>query len=330
MPLELARTIVDEVASEAFSRKHNVTRFEVGENGDAFLNKEFVPILRYIRQQLPRIQIEFFTNFQYFTKDKSSLFLNEGLLDRVICNIDGGNPADYFAVKRLPYERVKEHIVDFLDLRKSLMMTVPLTMQVLTADYYIKAVQQNLGSNPLRLIGPEKHCDTHARNIRSITTEWQGLLDPGQDRIAPATSIFAWAERAGVDTTKLNYNNYSCPLLKRIKEEAFIAPDGTWYACCYDSNYELALGNVKENPIDSIYSGEKRRRMIHMLERKEFAEIGGPCKTVNCCQPISYASPRRRLKKAMRSAFKPLERFVKSFTARTYLPPRNVSFPSIV
>jgi len=317
MPLELVRKIADEVASEAFSRKHTVTRLEVGENGDAFLNKDFVPILRHIRKQLPHVKIEFFTNFQYFTEDKSSIFLHERLVDSLICNIDGGSPADYFAVKRIPYERVKQHILDFLYLRKSLGMIVPLTMQILTADYYIKTVQQNLGSDPLRLIGPEKQCNANARNIRSIKAEWQGILDPGQDRIAPSTSIFAWAERAGVDTTKLNYDNYSCPLLRRVKEEAFIAPDGTWYACCYDSNYELALGNVGEETIDTIFCSEKRRQLIRMLERKEFAEIGGPCKTVNCCQPISYTSRRRQIKRAIKSTFKSLGIFVRALGART-------------
>jgi hypothetical protein len=316
MPLELARRIVDEVASESFSQKHTVTRFEVGENGDAFLNKDFVPILRYIRKQLPHVKIEFFTNFQHFTKDKSSIFLCERLIDNLICNIDGGSSADYFAAKRIPYERVKEHIVDFLQLRKELKMAVPLTMQILTADYYIKTVQQNLGADPLRLIGPEKQCSSNARNIRSIKAEWQGILDPGQDRIAPSTSIFAWAERAGVDTTKLNYDNYSCPLLRRVKEEAFIAPDGSWYACCYDSNYELALGNVGEETIDTIFCSETRRQLIHMLERKEFVEIGGPCKTVNCCQSISYTSGQRQIKKAMKSALKPLGTLVRALGGR--------------
>ena len=317
MPLALAKTIVDEVASEAFARKHDVARFEVGENGDAFLNKDFILILQYIRKQLPHVKIEFFTNFQYFTDEKSSIILHERLIDTLICNIDGGSSADYFSVKRIPYDRVKQNIVDFLHLRKSLGMTVPLTMQILTADYYIKTVQQNLGSDPLRLIGPEKRGNTHASNVRSIKAEWQDTLDPAQDRIAPSSSIFAWAEREGVDTTKLNYMNYSCPLLRRVKEEAFIAPDGTWYACCYDSNYELALGNIGKETIDTIFCSAKREQLIGRLERKEFAEIGGPCKTVNCCQPISYTSPLRKTKKSINSALKDLRTVVRAFTART-------------
>ncbi|WP_455387973.1 radical SAM/SPASM domain-containing protein [Petrachloros mirabilis] len=309
MPFELVRKIVDEVASENFSQKHSVERFEVGENGDAFLNRHFVSILRYIREALPNVKVELFTDFQHFTKDKAAIFLREKLVNTYICNIDGANPDDYFAVKRIPYDRVKRNISDFLEIRKALQVTAPLRMQILTADYYTRTIRQHFGSDPVRLTGAENRCLPNAESINLIKTNWRGVLDPEQDRIVPSTSVFAWAERAGVDTCKLNYQNYICPLLSRVKNEAFIAPDGTWYACCYDSNYELALGNVKMERLDEIFSSEKRHQFIGMLEGKEFEKIGGPCRTVNCCQQISYVTPISRAKKALKSISKPLKMF---------------------
>jgi radical SAM protein with 4Fe4S-binding SPASM domain len=309
MPFELACKIVDEVAGESFSQKHSVDRFEVGENGDAFLNRHFVAILRYIRKVLPNVKVELFTDFQHFTKDKADIFLRESLVNTYICNIDGANPDDYFAVKRIPYDRVKRNILDFLEIRRTLHVTAPLRMQILTADYYIKTIRQHFGSDPVRLTGPEKHCTPNSESIDSIKANWRDVLDPEQDRIAPATSVFAWAERAGVDTSKLNYQSYTCPLLSRVRNEAFIAPDGTWYACCYDSNYELALGDIKTQSLDEIFSSQKRHQFIGMLEGKEFEKIGGPCRTVNCCQQFSYISPLRRAKNVLKSIGKPIRMF---------------------
>jgi radical SAM protein with 4Fe4S-binding SPASM domain len=307
MPFDLVRKIVDEVATEGFRQKHSIERFEVGENGDAFLNRNFVPILRYIRQALPQVKVELFTDFQFFTRDKADIFLRERLVNSYICNIDGGSPDDYFAVKRIPYDRVKRNVLDFLEVRNALHTAAPLKVQILTADYYIKTIRQHFGVDPMRLAGTEHHCTPDKASVESIRATWRDVLDPAQDKIVPSTSIFAWAERAQVDTRKLDYHNYTCPLLKRVRHEAFIAPDGTWYACCYDSNYELALGNVNEHSLDEIFSSDKRQQFIGMLEGKKFAKIGGPCKTVNCCQSISYESPLRRMKKALRSISKPLK-----------------------
>jgi sulfatase maturation enzyme AslB (radical SAM superfamily) len=40
MPFGLAEKVIDEAASRAFSKNHQVETVCVGENGDAFLNKE--------------------------------------------------------------------------------------------------------------------------------------------------------------------------------------------------------------------------------------------------------------------------------------------------
>ena len=35
--------------------------------------------------------------------------------------------------------------------------------------------------------------------------------------------------------------------MSRVTREAFIAPDGTWYACCFDSNNQLVLWECLRN-----------------------------------------------------------------------------------
>jgi Iron-sulfur cluster-binding domain len=89
------------------------------------------------------------------------------------------------------------------------------------------------------------------------------------------------------DTALLDYNHYSCPLFHRVYDEAFIAPDRTWYACCFDSNNELVLGNVAYTSLHHVAQREHRKALIANLRSKQFKKIGGPCATVNCCQGIS-------------------------------------------
>jgi len=99
-----------------------------------------------------------------------------------------------------------------------------------------------------------------------------------------------WAEREQVDVAKIKHTDYTCPNLQCLKEEAYISSDGDWYACCNDSKNELVFGNIKDETLDSIYSGRARREFLEMLGRKEFMRIGGPCRTVNCCQKAYYDS----------------------------------------
>jgi hypothetical protein len=208
------------------------------------------------------------------------------LISSFFCNIDGSNERNFFVAKGLELATVKKNIVDFLDIRDKLCNGSGLNIVVLTLATYIKAVGYYLGSYPVKLM--DHKLVTVKDDFLLIKKNWEKLLDPKKDTISRVTSPFFWAERNMVDSQKLDYKKYQCNRLQRIKEEAFIGPDGTWYACCYDSNMELALGNVAIDNIDTIYSSQARKYLIEKLEKREFQKIGGPCKTVNCCQPNYY------------------------------------------
>jgi len=74
-----------------------------------------------------------------------------------------------------------------------------------------------------------------------------------------------------------------CPHLERVENEAFIAPDGTWYACCLDSQCELQLGNIHEQTIMEIHDGKKRKDLLEKLRSDDVRSAGGPCKHVKYC-----------------------------------------------
>lgn len=284
MPFELAKKIIDEISSDEFSKKHQITKMGIGENGDAFLNKDMIKILRYIKLKLPHIKVEIFTNFQNFTEDKAQIILNEQLITHFCCNIDASNEKNFFVAKGLQLQTVKKNIINFLKIREKLQNKSPLIILVITLNTYINAVRRHLGFYPAKLKNYELiriEDDFHI-----IKKQWENILDLKIDKIVKIKAPFLWAEKDKLNGQQLEYKKYQCPNLQRIKEEAFIAPDGIWYACCYDSNTELVLGNIAENSINAVFLSLPRKNLIEKLEKREFQKLGGPCKTVNCCQSI--------------------------------------------
>jgi hypothetical protein len=162
-----------------------------------------------------------------------------------------------------------------------------LNIQVLTLNAYVSAIHKNFGFYPSKWKGEVTSLAEDEFSV--IKEKYMAMLDTERGRDSLVRSpVFGWAERESIDVSNVDYRKYSCPALQsgRIYDEAFIAPDGTWYACCYDSNNELVLGNVMTQTLDEVFHGHARYRLIEMLGQKRFMEVGGPCKTVMCCQNL--------------------------------------------
>jgi len=278
MPFEYVEEIINELSSKEFKKHHNITIISTGENGDAFLNKDLIRILRLIKSKLPQIKIILATNFQNLTKDKAEIILNEKLVDKLSCNIDSFDKEIYYQIKKLNFYNAMGNLMNFLEARKRSNYCLPLAVNVVPYNDYIKAIHYNFEIKPIKI---KKYVKT-TETFPDIEFILKKIINPTDE--INRLGIRGWTERGQVK--KVNYKKYICKELNRIKNEAFIAPDGTWYACCWDSNNELVLGNVMEQSINKIFYSKRRKKFIQMLENKEFEKIGGPCKTVNCCQRL--------------------------------------------
>lgn len=282
MPFDYVEKIISEISSRGFKKYHNINEIQIGENGEPFLNDGIIKILRFIKSKAPHISVCVFTNFDKFTEDKAEIILREKLINRFHCNIDGSTHSNYFNVKRLDLENTKNNLISFIKIRKSLNREVPLTIYVTTLHNYISIIHKNFGFYPLKL--KDYTLIKTPDDFSLIKEEYEKMLEPSKGDSVQKASMLAWGERAQIDTKTIDYNKYPCTKLPVIKKTAYIAPDGTWYACCLDSNNELALGNVIEKSLLEISFSKKRRELIRLLIKRQFAKIGGPCKTVNCCQ----------------------------------------------
>lgn len=284
MSFECVEKIIDEISSKEFKKNHNIMSISVGENGDAFLNKDFIRILRLIKFKLPLVKITIATNFQNFTEEWAEIILKEKLIDVFYSNIDGSNEKNYFNMKKMNFNNSRNNLIDFLKIRKKLNFYPPLNISVVTLNRYIRTIYYNFGFYPVKL--KDYRLIDIPDDFLIIKKQLEEMLMPGIDRINK-TSIFGWAEREQVDISKIDYKKYSCNNLHRVEMEAFIAPNGVWYICCFDADNELILGNVAEQSINEIFFSPKRQKLLNLLKNQQFSEIGGPCKTVNCCQYLS-------------------------------------------
>lgn len=307
MPFDITKGIIDEISSVEFKSHHYIQKIELGENGDAFLNKEFIKILRHIKQELPEVKTELYNNFQYFYKEEAEVILKEGLVDSFHVNIDGSNESNYYMVKKLDLGNTDRNLTNFLEIRNRLNSDASLTVHILTLHNYINTIYQNFGFLPSKLNGPSLL--NIPDDFETIKKQILYRLDKKKDMIVKS-STFAWSERKKIDVESLDYSKYVCPLLNRIENEAFITPNGTWYACCYDSNNELVLGNVINQSIDEISNSNKRKEFIQLLKDKKFAEIGGPCKTVVCCQRYGSAEIWPQKRKIINNLMRKLKRII--------------------
>ncbi len=279
MSVETVSKIIREIAELNAAKKHDITKLYIHEQGDAFLNPAIMEILVLIRSVLPDIEVVLFTNFQYVTPERSEVILKKKLINTWFTNIDGYKQS-YYKVKHIDFDKVIANLKAFIKNRNKYYPELSLTVYVITYKSYVNTIKKRYGFSPIIAKGNSLFIKDHYRKTSDYLLK--NVIDPKLDRVMRA-GIAGYAERDKFDIGKIDYDKYVCPFLESVNQSAFIAPDGTWYACCLDSKNELKLGNVMETSIDHIYNSNKRLMLIEDLGNKKFSKIGGPCATVPAC-----------------------------------------------
>ena len=255
----------------AEAKENGIRAFSVGENGDALLNPQCLDILTELRVTIPDARVVLFTNFQNMTPEISTVMLEADLVNAVTMNMDG--TATYERIKGMPLGPVAANLRAWLEIRGDL--SVPLTIQVLTAPAYARGVQALFGALPGNMAALAELPDEYDR----LVSAWQGPLRPG-DTILRSPAV-GWAHR---DLVSGDQTRFACSQLDRVKNEAFIAPDGSWYACCLMDEQTVTFGNIMDSSLAEMESSERRAWLITRLEAREYSAVGYPCATVQACQ----------------------------------------------
>lgn len=281
MPWETAKKIIDDLAAQPT----HIEMIHLSENGEALYNPDFLKIVRYTKEKLPNTAINMLSNFGLMTEDISRALLSEKLLSSFQVNIDGHDSESYKAVKGISYSSVIKHVKKFLELREEFDPEFDFTINVMTAFEYAITIKTFFGVAPDRTTGdpiPYSSFDLSEESLRQFI--------PKNVRVKHSKPGF-WAERKliknGIVKSPIDQRSLDCPLLSIVETQAFIAPNGDWYACCLDDNNDLVLGNVLETPVMDIFYSSTRSDFIKKLKARQFEEIGYPCNTVVCCHTIT-------------------------------------------
>lgn len=285
MSFDIIKKIIDEISDSTFP--HKIEMIHVSENGEALYNADFLNIVRYIKNKLPNVAINFLSNFGLMTNEISESLLKEKLLTSIQVNIDGHDKDSYFSVKGISFSSVIKNLKFFLEMREKYDPEFDFCINVMPAFEYAATVKSFLGVIPDRL------SDNNIITVSTFeeTEKFLRTFVPDNVRIRHSKAGL-WAERNKIKNLIKPVTNkeLECPLFSRVKQEAFIAPNGDWYACCLDDNNDLVLGNVMKQSIEEIYNSQTRLLLLQNLENKEFDKIGYPCSNVLACQTVTIKS----------------------------------------
>jgi MoaA/NifB/PqqE/SkfB family radical SAM enzyme len=291
----MKRDVLNKVIEDANSGHPAISIREIqcGENGDAFLNPNAVEFLRMIRRGLPNANVGMFTNFDNLTRDISEVILKEDLLDQISVNIDGSTPENYCRVKHLNYENVAGNIMAFLELRKRYSKGLPLTIWSIPYSKYVESILNNFGFAPANL--KSERVVKLKNDFKAIKTKWLPLLNSDTDTMKQMVTVCGWAERDVLPRDPRLEHKLRCPKLELVRDCAFIAPDGSWYLCCYDYDCDYVIGNVLKEHLGQLAVSERRLNTIRRLENRQYSAIGPPCESILSCQPLFRSEVATRL-----------------------------------
>tara|TARA_B110000503_G_C7122392_1_gene403082 strand:+ start:596 stop:1531 length:936 start_codon:yes stop_codon:yes gene_type:complete len=285
MPWETAKKIIDELADPAFPNK--IQMIHLSENGEALYNKDFLKIARYIKEKLPETNVNLLSNFGMMSPKISKVLLEEKLLSSVQVNIDGHDEESYRAVKGISYHGVIKNLKSFLKYRIKYDPKFDFCINVMPAFEYAITASSFMNAVPDQVNGeiPFSNFDLTLNSLRKFV--------PADVRIRHSKSGL-WAERKLVTSGKMNLeklgidqSTLDCPMLDRVEQEAFIAPNGDWYPCCLDDNQDIVLGNIVDSTVLEVFNSETRKEFVKKLKERRWEEIGYPCNTVACCQTVN-------------------------------------------
>ena len=287
MDVELVYKIIDEVSHPDFP--YDIKNIHMSENGEGLYHRDFVEILRYIRQNLPNTEIDMLSNFGLMSKRMSRVLLEENLLTSIQVNVDGHNDRAYRSVKGISFSSVMKNVKEFLEIKKELGVDMHFGINVMPAFEYTAAVFTTFNKNPIQTPPNESVPYSSFELTDQAIKQYLGNDLYKELGMVRHSRPGLWAERERFKSGEFKVqSDVKCPLINRVQEEMFIAPNGDYYACCLDDNNDMVLGNLKEKSVLEIWQSQQRINFVNNLRMQNFEKLGYPCNTVGACQTIFF------------------------------------------
>ena len=241
MDFDLFRKIVDECG------QHRAFRILPFLHGESLLVPNALDYFRYIRRVSPHSHINLTTNGSRLTREISEAILKEDLIDSIILSLEGADPETYESIRiGLSFQEVRNNFLEFLRLRSQLGKRNPrlsVSMVVVEQNRHLKTQFAEMWKE--------------ADEIRySVFFNWAGKLDG----------------RIGRSPGRINY-------CERMFNYISILVDGRVAMCCFDSEGEYIVGDVRTQTIGEVWRSPEFMKLRQQLYNKKFdqLELCGRC-----------------------------------------------------
>ncbi len=286
MPMDLFRKIVDECGSRGAPK---ILPFL---HGESLLVPGVLDYFRYVRRGAPGTHLNLTTNGSKLDAELTEEILQDGLLDSMIVSIDGGDKETFEKIRlNLDYDQVRGNVLHFIRRRNQLGLQRP------HVSIAMVTVPENRDSRA-RLQQAWAEADT----VRySVYFNWAGKLNGN-----------------GRPHHKINF-------CERLQHYITILADGRVAMCCFDSEAEYTVGNVREQSIHEVWHSEaflEKRRLLYERDFEKMKLCAG-CDYIN--HP-AWVTPLARLRPRMQRRFPQLTAAAENLYKRWLT--RNAARPS--
>lgn len=257
MDFELFRKIIDECGK---NRAYRILPFL---HGETLLVPGVLDYFRYIRAVSPKSHINLTTNGSRLTVRLSETILREDLLDSLILSVEGADQETYEKIRSgLSYEEVRGNYLHFLRLRRQSGKRKPkLSVSMVVVD-------ENRSSKS-KFAEQWKDAD----EVRfSVFFNWGGKLEA----------------QGGRHNHRLNF-------CERLYRYVTILVDGRVALCCFDSNGEYIIGDVRKQSISEIWHSKEFEGFRRDLFERNFDRLH-LCADCDYIKHPAWASPLVRIR----------------------------------
>lgn len=258
MPMALFQKIAEECG------RHGARKILPFLHGESLLVPGVLDYFRCARRKAPQTHINLTSNGSRLTEELTDQILREDLLDSLIVSIDGGDKETFEGIRlNLSYDEVRANTLHFIRRRRQLGKSKP------TVAIAMVTVPQNRHTREKL-----KEAWKEADQVRfSVYFNWAGKLDNN-----------------GRTPNKINF-------CERLQHYITILADGRVAMCCFDSEAEYTVGDLKSQSIREVWNSDAFDEKRRLLYEKDFdrMRLCAQCDYINHPEwvtPLARVRPR--------------------------------------
>lgn len=235
MDFELFRKIIDECG------EHRAFRILPFLHGETLLVPGVLDYFRYIRNVSPQSHVNLTTNGSRLTPQISETILREDLLDSLILSVEGADQETYERIRSgLSFEEVRENFLHFLRLRRQ------------------------FGKQKPRLSVSMVVVDENRSSKKEFAEQWKEA-----DEVRFSV-FFNWAGKLNSQSAMPDHRLNFC---ERMYHYVTILVDGRVALCCFDSDGEYIVGDVRTQTISQIWHSREFNEIRRELFERNFDRL---------------------------------------------------------